>query len=124
MSDKVYKYTSICTKVLDGDTLVFEPLDLGCDVFLKKAVVRLDGINTPESRTKNEREKELGLEVKQYVSGLCEGKEVTFESIKKEKFGRLLGVVFVNGINLNKDLIKRGMAREYHGESRKNLVWN
>ena len=120
---KVYRYTSTCTKVLDGDTLVFDPLDLGNDVFLSKVTVRLNGINTPESRTKNLKEKELGMAVKKYVKELCEGKEVTFDSLSREKFGRLLGVVWVNGVNLNEDLVKRRMAREYHGESRKGLTW-
>src|SRR3990167_7933660 len=92
---KVYTYTAICSKVLDGDTLVFEPLDLGNDVFLKKAVLRLAGVNCPESRTKNLKEKKLGLEAKQFVKGLVEGKEIKFTSLQKEKFGRMLGIAYL-----------------------------
>lgn len=116
---KIYTYTSICTKVLDGDTLIFSPLDLGNDVFLKKAILRLDGINCPETRTKNLKEKAAGLKAKEFVRNLVEGKEIRFDSLRKEKFGRLLGIAYTpDGKNLNELLLKNGLAKEYHGEKR------
>ena len=116
---KIYSYTSVCTKVLDGDTLVFEPLDLGNDVFLSKAVLRLDGVNCPETRTKNPAEKKAGLAAKKFVKDLVEGKEIRFDSLRKEKFGRMLGIAYTpDGQNLNELLLKKGFAKEYHGEKR------
>lgn len=105
-----FTYTSICTRVIDADTMVFEPLDLGNNVFLKKAVIRLYGINAFETRTKDLKEKEKGLIAKEYVKSLIEGKEVTFESLKLEKYGRMLGKVYYNGKCINDELVKKGHA--------------
>lgn len=107
---KTYTYTATCTRVIDADTIVFEPLDLGNDVFLRKCIVRFYGINAYESRTKNPQEKEKGLAAKKFIKDLIEGKEVTFESIRREKYGRLLGKVYFEGKCLNDELVRLGHA--------------
>lgn len=117
MTDKRYFYKATILRVIDGDTLDCL-LDVGFDILIKQRL-RLSGINTPESRTRDKREKELGLEAKQFTQDfVSEGEKILIHTIKKGKFGRLLCEVFVGGKSLNKALIKAGLAREYHGGKR------
>ena len=75
MSDSpdAFVYRATLDRVVDGDTLDCD-LDLGFDVILQKQRVRLAGIDTPESRTRNLKEKALGLKAKERLIELCEGK--------------------------------------------------
>ena len=117
-----YTYKASVVKVVDGDTLDVV-IDLGFFVSVKQRV-RLDGINTPETRTKNLREKELGLKAKQLVKDKVEGKDITVRVYKKGKFGRYLcDVILEDETILNNLLVERKLAKEYHGESRKNIKW-
>ena len=59
----MYEYKCVLRRIIDGDTIVVD-IDLGFKVFLQKEKVRLFGINTPESRTRNLEEKKLGLAAK------------------------------------------------------------
>ena len=67
-----YLYKCVVTRVIDGDTVDVD-VDLGFDVWLKKQRVRLAGIDTPESRTRNLAEKALGLAAKERLQELCQG---------------------------------------------------
>ena len=64
----MYIYSAKCLRVVDGDTLDAQ-VDLGFDTF-KKIRIRLVGINTPESRTRDLEEKERGLAAKARVKEL------------------------------------------------------
>jgi micrococcal nuclease len=110
------------TKVVDGDTIDVD-IDLGFNISFSQRV-RLAGIDTPESRTKDLREKALGLEVKNKV-------KVSMESAKKvviktelpdstEKYGRILGWVYLDGADksLNEQLIEEGYAWGYMGATK------
>jgi micrococcal nuclease len=110
------------TKIVDGDTIDVD-IDLGFNISFAQRV-RLAGIDTPESRTKDLREKALGLEVKNKV-------KVSMESAKKvviktelpdstEKYGRILGWVYLDGADksLNEQLIEEGYAWGYMGETK------
>ena len=119
MTDKKYFYKATILKVVDGDTLDCL-LDVGFNILLKQRL-RLAGINTPECRTRDLREKELGLKAKEFTGDFVKEKEVLIHTIKKGKFGRMLCEVFVNGKSLNKALVKAGLAREYFGGKR--LKW-
>ena len=104
---------------MDGDTIDVE-VDLGFDVWVHERV-RMYGINTPESRTKDLWEKELGKAAK---SRLLELLPPTFklrtEKDAKGKFGRILGTLEVEGKNINEQLIKEGHAVAYHGGTKPN----
>jgi micrococcal nuclease len=110
------------TKIVDGDTIDVD-IDLGFNISFSQRV-RLAGIDTPESRTKDAREKALGLEVKNKV-------KVSMESAKKvviktelpdstEKYGRILGWVYLDDStkSLNEQLIEEGYAWGYMGETK------
>jgi len=78
--------------------------------------LRLFGIDTPELRTKNAAEKEAGYKAKEYLVGLILGKKVKIVfADKEEKFGRLLGTIYLNGKNINQMMVTAGHAKEYFG---------
>jgi endonuclease YncB( thermonuclease family) len=64
---EVYNYKCTLVKVVDGDTIDVD-IDLGFDVWLRNQRVRLHGIDTPESRTRNKAEKVLGLAAKEFLN--------------------------------------------------------
>jgi micrococcal nuclease len=116
MSDNpdAFVYQAELDRVVDGDT-VDVILDLGFDVKLHKQRVRLHGIDTPESRTRDLAEKKLGLAAKKRLQELCVGK-FKIKSLGKGKYGRILGIPYTeDGEDICKILIKEGHAVEYYG---------
>jgi micrococcal nuclease len=114
----IYRIKSV-TKVVDGDTIDAD-IDLGFDISLTKRI-RLAGIDTPESRTTNLKEKALGLESKEWMKKTLTG--ATDILIKTElpdsteKYGRIIGHLFINGqeTSLNNQMIAEGYALAYDG---------
>ncbi len=110
------------TKVLDGDTIDVE-IDLGFDISYSQRV-RLSGIDTPESRTTDKYEKQLGLESKEYAKSLFDNAKLVIIKTEKpdssEKYGRILGQVFIDGSNIsvNQMLIDNGYAWAYDGATK------
>lgn len=105
--------------VVDGDTIDVD-IDLGFNVSYYQRV-RLAGIDTPESRTTDKYEKQLGLEVKQKLKDLLSSAKTVVIRTEKpdstEKYGRVLGWLFVDGAeqSVNHSLIATGYAWEYGG---------
>ena len=119
-----YIYLSEVLRVVDGDT-VDVLLDLSFGVF-RKVRIRANGIDTPESRTRNKAEKKLGLAAKARMKKLC-AKKIYVESLnggKLDKYGRLLANLYTEEDNTDicKTLIKEGHAIKYDG-SKKTHVW-
>jgi len=113
-SPDAFVYQAELDRVVDGDTIDIV-LDLGFDVKLHKQRVRLSGIDTPESRTRNLDEKRLGLAAKERLKELCVGK-FKLKSLGKGKYGRILGIPYTeSGEDICQKLIKEGHAVEYHG---------
>jgi micrococcal nuclease len=108
--------------VVDGDTIDVI-IDLGFDILFSSRV-RLAGIDTPESRTTDKAEKALGIEAKEYLKKqLKDAKSVVIRTEKmdsSEKYGRILGWVYVNGDSesLNNKMINDGYAWGYLGETK------
>jgi micrococcal nuclease len=108
--------------VVDGDTIDVE-IDLGFDISFSSRV-RLAGIDTPESRTKDKAEKILGLEAKEYVkSKIKDAKDVVIKTEKmdsSEKYGRILGWLYLDGskVSVNEQMIADGYAWGYLGETK------
>ena len=117
----MYEYKCTVDRIVDGDTIDVI-LDLGFDVKLHKQRVRLAGIDTPESRTRDLAEKKLGLAAKERLKELCFGK-FKIKSLGKGKYGRIIGIPYTeNGEDICQILIKEGHAVEYHGGT-KTKVW-
>lgn len=109
-------------KIVDGDTIDVD-IDLGFNVsFFQR--VRLAGIDTPESRTTDKYEKELGLEVKKKLAEyLASAKDIVIRTEKPdstEKYGRILGWLYTdnNEKSINESLISSGYAWSYMGETK------
>ena len=109
-------------KVVDGDTIDVD-IDLGFNVSYYQRV-RLAGIDTPESRTTDKAEKELGLEVKKKLGEyLANATDIVIRTEKPdstEKYGRILGWLYIDGAekSVNEALIAGGYAWEYMGDTK------
>ena len=109
-------------KVVDGDTIDVD-IDLGFDISYTQRV-RLAGIDTPESRTTDKKEKALGLEVKDRLKKAIDAATNIIIKTEKpdssEKYGRILGWVFLddNKVSINQTLIDEGYAWGYMGETK------
>ena len=116
----MYEYGCKVTRVVDGDT-VDVILDLGFSI-LHKCRVRLYGIDTPESRTRDKDEKVRGkLAAKFLQDAIDNGKKVVLRSKLKDskgKYGRVLGEIIVDGININVAMIENYLAVAYHGQNK------
>ena len=116
----MYEYSCEVKRVVDGDT-VDVVLDLGFDI-LYKCRVRLYGIDTPESRTRNKDEKARGKMATVFLKEAIEkGEKVVIQTKLKDsrgKFGRVLGDVVVDGVNINQLMVKCNLAVAYYGQSK------
>jgi micrococcal nuclease len=116
----MYEYGCKVTRVVDGDT-VDCILDLGFSI-LHKCRVRLFGIDTPESRTRDKDEKVRGkLAAKFLKDAIDDGKKVILRTKLKDskgKYGRVLGEVVVDDININVSMIENYLAVAYHGQNK------
>jgi len=125
----IYRIKSVL-KVVDGDT-IDAAIDLGFDISLTKRI-RLAGVDTPESRTTDVKEKALGLEVKEWLKKKLEGQTDIIVKTElpdsTEKYGRILGHLFigdkeVSAVNkkksVNNQMIDEGYAWEYDGGTKK-----
>ena len=116
----MYEYAATVNRVVDGDTIDVT-LDLGFSIQYQ-ARIRLLGINTPESRTRDKAEKARGLAAKDYGVDWCEAQEaivIQTSLDKRGKFGRVLGrVLGVDGYCLNDVLVDVGHAEVYDGGKR------
>lgn len=113
MSDPYY-YNCTLVRVIDGDTIDVD-IDLGFNIILAKRRIRLMGIDTPESRTRNLEEKALGLKAKDRLKELC-GEKLQLLSQGTDKYGRVLGIPHTfTGANICDLLISEGHAVEYYG---------
>jgi micrococcal nuclease len=125
MSTKNFKQAEFhvtITKVVDGDTVDVD-IDLGFSTVLKKQRVRLMGIDTPESRTRDLVEKLFGKAAKAHLKKLLSEGDITLVSHDKGKFGRILGELFVHledetVVNVNQQMINDHHAVEYTGENK------
>ena len=120
-----YKIKTI-DHIVDGDTFDCT-IDLGFNIS-HKIRVRMYGINTPESRTRDLEEKARGLASKKRLTELLEQHEgnLILQTNKKGKYGRYLGTIFADQnagdgqeqTNINRQLIEEGYAVEYFGGKR------
>ena len=110
MEDSLYCYKAKVLSVYDGDTITCE-VDLGFKIKVVKKI-RLFGINTPEVRGD---QREAGLKSRDYLRNLIHEKIILLKTIKDKvgKYGRLLGIVMYEGVDINKLLVEEGYAEKY-----------
>ena len=117
-----FRVTKI-NRVVDGDTIDVT-IDLGFDLY-KKERVRVAGVDTPEKRTRDKEEKELGIDATNWLKDRLEAAIAGEEDlgIRTElvggvgKYGRLLGWLYIGDqeISLNEIMITEGYAWSYDG---------
>ena len=117
-------FVKFVDRVVDGDTIDIS-IDLGFDL-TKKERVRLAGIDTPEKRTKDQKEKEMGYQATEFLEmHLMEAKKLTVKTEKEGKFGRMLGWLYkseTDTTSINQIMIDKGYAWAYDGGTKeKNL---
>jgi micrococcal nuclease len=128
----MYEYRATIVKVIDGDTVDVD-IDLGFGIVLSDERVRIMGIDTPESRTRDKVEKKFGLAAKARLKQLL-GKTCTLKTQinksgedMKGKFGRILGDfdVYDNKTDswqpVTKVLVSEGHAVPYHGQNKEDI---
>ena len=119
----MYEYSCTVERVVDGDTIDVI-LDLGFSVSYKSRV-RLYGIDTPESRTRNKDEKARGKLASAFLSKAIEiADQVVIRTELKDsrgKFGRVLGTVVCDGEDINQGMVDGGFAVKYYGQSKKDV---
>jgi len=115
----MYQYNVKISKVVDGDTVDVD-IDLGFSTVLKKQRVRMMGIDTPESRTRDLVEKKFGKAAKAHLKSILDAKQITLVSHDKGKFGRILGELFVDGetVSVNQRMINDHHAVPYTGDNK------
>ena len=119
----MYEYRTKVVRVVDGDTVDVD-IDLGFGVWLRKSRIRLLGVDTPESRTRDKEEKKYGLAAKAFlVEKLGDSPILKTTKDGKGKFGRILGVFLVDDgegrtRSVNDWLISEHHAVEYMGQSK------
>jgi micrococcal nuclease len=118
---KLFHYQAKVDRVVDGDTIDVI-LDLGFDI-LYRGRVRFQGVNAPESRTRDAVEKQAGLAAKRYVEDWIselEGRVIIQTSLDdRGKFGRILGrILNAEGACLNDEMVSLGHATPYDGGKR------
>jgi len=123
----MYEYRAKVVKVVDGDTVDVD-IDLGFGVWLKDERVRIMGIDTPESRTRDKTEKVFGLAAKARLKELL-GKQTILKTQvgkggedMKGKFGRILGdFIGTDGRLVTEVMIEEGHCVPYFGGSKEEV---
>jgi len=117
----MYEYQCEVKRIVDGDT-VDVIIDLGFSIHFSTRV-RLYGIDTPESRTRNKDEKVRGFLSKDYLKEWLDQGGVIIRTYrdKKGKFGRVLGEMVVGGRNINLLMVEENYAVKYEGQSKDDI---
>ena len=122
----MYEYKCNIVKIVDGDTVDVD-IDLGFGVWLKDERVRVMGIDTPESRTRDKVEKKFGLAAKEKLKSLLGKSGVLKTQVNKNgedmkgKFGRVLGDFLYKGKSVSKIMCREGFAVPYFGGNKAKL---
>ncbi len=105
----------LCIKVYDGDTITVASKMPWSESPLYRFSVRLNGIDTPEIKGKDEAEKRIAVKARDALGEKILQKQLMLKNVTTEKYGRLLADVYCNGVHLNKWMIDQRYAVEYDG---------
>ena len=123
----MYEYRCEVVRVIDGDTVDVD-IDLGFGVWMKRQRIRMYGIDTPESRTRDLEEKKYGLAAKDFLVGMLEDENGIILKTYKDaegKFGRILGELWRTtnyaDKSINEYMIEKHHAVRYMGQSKESI---
>jgi len=104
------------TRVYDGDTI----LGVGHDITIK---VRLVGIDAPErSRNKRDPGQPYSQQATKHLSGLVLNKVVDIKGYGLDRYNRILGEIYLNGKNINLEMVQLGLSEVYNGRHPKDFI--
>jgi len=114
-----YKLTNV--KVGDGDN-VKAAIHLGFNIVMPESNIRISNINAPETRTKYLVEKEAGLLVKEWLHiAIINGSVFilkTDDKNERDKFGRPIGILYIDGVDIGAVMILNKFAVPYYGKKK------
>jgi len=124
----MYEYRCNIVRVVDGDTVDVD-IDLGFGIWVRNERVRLYGIDTPESRTRNKVEKKYGLYAKEFLKSIL-GNQSVLRTKKDEegKYGRILGEFIVydskedRQVSVKDIMIREHIGVPYFGQSKEEIA--
>ena len=118
----MYEYNCKIVRVIDGDSILVD-IDLGFGTWRCGESIRLFGVDCPECRSRDPKEKAAGLAAKDFVKGLLhDGGTYTLTTKEKGKFGRYLGVIMLSDkTSVNAALVTEHLAVPYHGQNKKEI---
>tara|TARA_B100001057_G_scaffold232637_1_gene232821 strand:+ start:534 stop:953 length:420 start_codon:yes stop_codon:yes gene_type:complete len=123
----MYEYRCKVDRIIDGDTVDVD-IDLGFGVWLHKERIRLYGIDTPESRTRDLEEKKYGLAAKKFLTGMLDDPAGIILKTHKDatgKFGRILGELWRTtnyaDQSINDYMVEKHHAAAYLGQSKTHI---
>lgn len=112
-TEPAYLYRANVVGIVDGDTIDAD-IDLGFYIWIRSQRIRLLGINAPEPKGQT---KEAGKAATACLTSLLKGKSIIIRTVKgkdggdrDDSFGRWLGVVYVDGLDVNKSMLEKGCA--------------
>ena len=124
----MHEYKVNILRVVDGDTVDVD-IDLGFGVWMHKERIRLYGIDTPESRTRDLEEKKYGLAAKDFLTGMLDDEGGIILKTHKDaegKFGRILGELWRTtnyaDRSINQYMIEKHHAASYYGQSKDDIA--
>ena len=121
----MYEYRVDIRRVVDGDTVDVD-IDLGFGIWMKNERIRLYGIDTPESRTRDKEEKKYGLAAKMFLENMLDDNIIMKTNKDAEgKFGRILGSFWRTSTfaeqSVNDYLVEKHHAVRYYGQSKEDI---
>lgn len=104
------RFQSVVLSVYDGDT-IHATINIGLfKMVVSDATIRLHGIDAPEIRGS---ERPQGLISADWLRSQIDGKSIVLEVFGEDKYGRLLGVIWLDGRNINQEMIANDYAKPY-----------
>jgi micrococcal nuclease len=122
----MYEYRVEIKRIVDGDTVDVD-IDLGFGIWMKNERIRLYGIDTPESRTRDLEEKKYGLAAKMFLENMLDDTKIIMKTNKdaEGKFGRILGSFWRTSTfaeqSINDYLVEKHHAVRYYGQSKDDI---
>ena len=118
----MYEYNCKIVRVIDGDSIIVD-IDLGFGLWIHGESIRLFGVDCPESRSRDPKEKAAGLLAKAFVEeALHVGGTYKLTTKEKGKFGRYLGVIkLTDDTSINVALVTERLAVSYYGQSKDDI---
>jgi micrococcal nuclease len=121
---ELYNYKACVNRVVDGDTIDVD-IDLGFNIWLYNERVRLSGIDTPPTRSRDLEEKAAGLLAADVLSRLLPEDVDIIINVDllqpRGKYGRIVGTIYKDGNNINHYMIDNNYAVTYTGQAKSSL---